>query len=246
MRSGRDRRWPGQRCCAAAWRYGMDRGIGRGPWMRSARRRDACRSRSWALMRPPSRRVAGARRGRSGNCYITCRVQDAHRVHCEISLGAHEDSHDSPAPTQARHGTGRRHGGSFRLLRIPGPCMLRAPANKRSAGQSRTADAAHQIPGALRPEQGTQEFERPSWVCLRRSVTSAWRWRPRLRAPDGSWPLPFRSQNRTPGQLRWPMSRGVTGGARICLPRLPQIHGRARIRGPRRGAADVGRDRALG
>lgn len=50
----------------------------------------------------------------------------------------------------------------------------------------------------LRPEQGTQGYERPARGRRCRSVTSARRRQPRLSAPDGSWPLPFRSQNPNP------------------------------------------------
>ena len=88
---------------------------------------------------------------------------------------------------------------------------------------------AHPISWALNPEQGTQEYDWPAWACLRRSVTFARRWRSRLSASDGSWPLPFRSQNRTPGQSRWPRSPSATGGATIGqAPGASQRRGRAR------------------
>ena len=58
--------------------------------------------------------------------------------------------------------------------------------------------SAETISWALNPEQGKQAYGWPACGYLPRSATSARRRQRCLSAPGGSWPLPFRSQNRTP------------------------------------------------
>ena len=74
-------------------------------------------------------------------------------------------------------------------------------------------------PGTFNPEQGALTYKKSVHGSLRRSAGPDRRWQPRLSAPDGRSPLPFRSQNRTrrrfaaDGPAGWHAGH-VTGGGR--------------------------------
>ncbi len=65
----------------------------------------------------------------------------------------------------------------------------------------------------LRPEPGTHPFDHTGQTRLRRSAAVTGSGSPHLRAPDGTWPLPFHSQNRTPARCTGAGRRGPARAA---------------------------------